>query len=184
MKGNGSKIKRTPSNIIFNLIAYSIILVLTVFCIFPLVLIVSGSFYPEQRFDSGRLPHLAVCVFGGFLSGAVQISGRHSEGIGQHDRHHGNRNLHRAVCHEHDGVCPAAQGFFSTGIESPLSFISPQFFGGGMVPWYILLSKYLHLQNSYVARVLPLLMTPFLIILMRYFYLFLLPRGDCRICKN
>ena len=44
MKGNGSKIKRTPSNIIFNLIAYSIILVLTVFCIFPLVLIVSGSF--------------------------------------------------------------------------------------------------------------------------------------------
>ena len=42
-------------------------------------------------------------------------------------------------------------------------------FGGGMVPWYILLSKYLHLQNSYVARVLPLLMTPFLIILMRTF---------------
>ena len=38
-----------------------------------------------------------------------------------------------------------------------------------MVPWYILLSKYLHLQNYYEARVLPLLMTPFLIIFDAHF---------------
>jgi putative aldouronate transport system permease protein len=42
-------------------------------------------------------------------------------------------------------------------------------FGGGMVPWYVLLSKYLHLTNNYIARIFPLLMSPFLIILMRTF---------------
>jgi len=42
-------------------------------------------------------------------------------------------------------------------------------FGGGMVPWYILLSNYLHLSNSYAARIFPALMSPFLIILMRTF---------------
>ena len=42
-------------------------------------------------------------------------------------------------------------------------------FGGGMVPWYVLLAKYLGFSNSYLARIFPLLMSPFLIILMRTF---------------
>lgn len=42
-------------------------------------------------------------------------------------------------------------------------------FGGGLVPWYILYTKYLHLTDSYMALILPGLMTPFLIILMKNF---------------
>jgi putative aldouronate transport system permease protein len=42
-------------------------------------------------------------------------------------------------------------------------------FGGGLVPWYILLTKYLKLTDSYTVLVAPGLMTPFLIILMKNF---------------
>lgn len=42
-------------------------------------------------------------------------------------------------------------------------------FGGGLVPWYILLTKYLKLADSYTVLIFPGLMTPFLIILMKNF---------------
>lgn len=42
-------------------------------------------------------------------------------------------------------------------------------FGGGLVPWYIMITKYLHLTDSYGALIFPGLMTPFLIILMKNF---------------
>lgn len=42
-------------------------------------------------------------------------------------------------------------------------------FSGGLIPWYILMVKYLGLRNSYLALIVPLLMNPFLIILMKNF---------------
>ncbi len=42
-------------------------------------------------------------------------------------------------------------------------------FGGGLVPWYILVVKYLRLQDSPIALIYPGLMTVFLIILMKNF---------------
>ncbi|MEJ8306687.1 carbohydrate ABC transporter permease [Saccharibacillus sacchari] len=42
-------------------------------------------------------------------------------------------------------------------------------FSGGLVPWYILITKYLHLMDTYAVLILPHLMTPFLIILMKNF---------------
>lgn len=42
-------------------------------------------------------------------------------------------------------------------------------FGGGLVPWYIMITKYLGLLDSYAVLVLTGLMTPFLIILMKNF---------------
>lgn len=42
-------------------------------------------------------------------------------------------------------------------------------FGGGLVPYYMLITNYLHFANTYKALVWPSLMTPFLIILMRSF---------------
>ncbi|MCL6457931.1 MAG: carbohydrate ABC transporter permease [Gorillibacterium sp.] len=42
-------------------------------------------------------------------------------------------------------------------------------FGGGLVPWYIMITRYLGLLDSYAVLVLPGLMTPFLIILMKNF---------------
>ncbi|MCM3785507.1 carbohydrate ABC transporter permease [Neobacillus mesonae] len=42
-------------------------------------------------------------------------------------------------------------------------------FGGGLVPWYILITKYLGMLDSIAALIFPGLMTPFLIILMKNF---------------
>lgn len=42
-------------------------------------------------------------------------------------------------------------------------------FSGGLIPWYLLITHYLHLQNNYLALLLPSLMSPWLIILMKSF---------------
>ncbi len=42
-------------------------------------------------------------------------------------------------------------------------------FGGGLIPWYIMLTKYFKLMDTYAVLVLPGLMSPFLIILMKNF---------------
>lgn len=43
-------------------------------------------------------------------------------------------------------------------------------FSGGLVPYYILMTKYLHLQNTYLALILPLLGSVWYIFLMRTFF--------------
>lgn len=42
-------------------------------------------------------------------------------------------------------------------------------FSGGLVPFYLLVTKYLHLQDNYLAVLLPGLLSPFLIIMMKAF---------------
>lgn len=42
-------------------------------------------------------------------------------------------------------------------------------FGGGLVPWYIMLANYFNLTDTYTVLIFPGLMTPFLIILMKNF---------------
>ncbi len=48
-------------------------------------------------------------------------------------------------------------------------------FGGGLVPWYMMVSGILKLKDSYIALCYPGLMAPFLIILMRTFITSALP---------
>ena len=42
-------------------------------------------------------------------------------------------------------------------------------FSGGLIPWYIVITRFLHLKDSIWVLVLPCLMSPFLIILMKNF---------------
>ncbi|MEO3946570.1 carbohydrate ABC transporter permease [Gorillibacterium sp. CAU 1737] len=42
-------------------------------------------------------------------------------------------------------------------------------FSGGLVPFYLLITQYLHLKDSYLAVLLPALLSPFLIIMMKSF---------------
>lgn len=42
-------------------------------------------------------------------------------------------------------------------------------FSGGLVPFYLLITQYLHLKDNYLAVLLPGLMSPFLIIMMKSF---------------
>ena len=56
---------------------------------------------------------------------------------------------------------------FRNGISFYIYFTT--LFSGGLVPFYLLVVKYLHLKDSYFAILLPLLMSPWLIILMKNF---------------
>jgi putative aldouronate transport system permease protein len=50
-----------------------------------------------------------------------------------------------------------------------LFFYFTTLFSGGLVPWYILMIRYLHLKNSFLALLLPPLIAVFDIIIMRSF---------------
>ncbi|MDL2232975.1 carbohydrate ABC transporter permease [Ruminococcaceae bacterium OttesenSCG-928-L11] len=162
------KIKRTKSQIAFSIIGYTVITLVSIYCLFPLVLIVSGSFTQNDvlmRQGYSLWPRV-------FSTAAYRQLFRYPEGII-------NAYGTTIMC----TVVGTALGLFiitMTGYvlqrpdfkyRSKVSFMIyfTTIFGGGMVPWFIMLSKYLHFQNTYMARILPLLMSPFLIILMRTF---------------
>jgi putative aldouronate transport system permease protein len=56
-------------------------------------------------------------------------------------------------------------------IRNPISFFIyfTTLFSGGLIPYYLLVTKYLGLQNNYLAILLPSLASPFLVILMKSF---------------
>ena len=164
----GSHIKKLKSQIAFEIIGYTVITLFALFCLFPLILIISGSLtensilmregyqlwpkafstsayrqlflYPESIFNAYGNTIVVTCV--GTLIGLFMIT------------------MTGYVLQRRDFKYRNKVSFF---------IYFPTIFSGGMVPWYVLLSKYLHFTNSWAARIWPLLMTPFLIILMRTF---------------
>jgi putative aldouronate transport system permease protein len=56
-------------------------------------------------------------------------------------------------------------------IRNPISFFIyfTTLFSGGLIPYYLLVTKYMGLQNNYLAILLPSLASPFLVILMKSF---------------
>ncbi len=56
--------------------------------------------------------------------------------------------------------------------RSPFSFFVffTMLFNGGLVPFYILISQYLHLKDTLWALIVPLLVQPFFVLLMRTFF--------------
>jgi putative aldouronate transport system permease protein len=154
--------------VVFNIFGYLIVIIGCIFCIFPIALIVSGSFtdnmaltkygyhlipvefstdayktvfeYP-QRLIQAYMNTISIAVIGTMLG---------------------------LLCITMTSYVIMRKDFKYRNIVSFLIYFTT-IFGGGMVPWYVLLSKYLHLTNTYAARIFPSLMSPFLVILMRTF---------------
>ncbi|MBP1993801.1 carbohydrate ABC transporter permease [Paenibacillus eucommiae] len=57
-------------------------------------------------------------------------------------------------------------------LKSPLSFyiFFTMLFNGGLIPFYILVTQYLHLKDTLWALILPYLVQPFYVLLMRTFF--------------
>lgn len=57
-------------------------------------------------------------------------------------------------------------------LKNPISFFIffTMLFNGGLVPWYILITNYLHLKNTLWVLILPYLITAWNVILMRTFF--------------
>ena len=63
------------------------------------------------------------------------------------------------------------------GLRRPLSFyvFFTMLFNGGLVPFYILVTQYLHLQDNLLALILPYLVVPWFVLLLRTYFASLPP---------
>jgi putative aldouronate transport system permease protein len=162
------KIRKTKSTIVFNVIAYTAIILMVIYCLFPLILIVSGSFTDNE-----------ILMKQGFSLWPRKFSVQAYKSLFQHPE--GIINAYISTIFV--TVIGTAVGLFlisMTGYvlqrkdfkyRGTVSFLIyfTTIFGGGMVPWYVLMTKYLHFTNTWFARIIPSLMSSFLIILMRTF---------------
>jgi putative aldouronate transport system permease protein len=162
------RIKAEASMIWFQLIAYSTIVFFSIFCLLPFWLIVSGSVTSENEIISEGFKiwpnHFSLEAFKAVFSTPEQIFTAYGVTIGL-------------------TVTGTVFGLFLTSMagyvlaradfkfRDPIAFFIyfTTLFSGGLIPWYILMVKYLDLKDSYLSMLLPLLVSAWNIILMKNF---------------
>lgn len=165
---NSNKIKLTKSRIIFNIISYLLLIALSLACLLPFIMLISGSFTSEQviRFEGySILPK-------DFTLEAYEVVFQNPEQI---FRAYGV-SIFVAVVGTILGL------FFLTMTAYVISrkdfkyrnvisfyFYFTTLFNGGMVCTYIFYIQYLHLKDNLLALILPLMMNVFYLLIMRSF---------------
>ncbi len=168
MENNRTKIKQSKSTVTIKLISYIVIVLFTVLCLLPFILIVSASFSTESVISKegfGLLPK------GFTLSSYMWVFRYPKMIIGSYAV-----TIIMAVCGTVVGLFLIAMTGYALQrkdfyFRNMLSFFIyfTTLFSAGMAPTFIWVSRYLHLKGSYLAVFLQLLMTPWLIILMKNF---------------
>lgn len=165
---SASKIKLSTSSKVFYVICYAIVILVALVCLIPFLLLISGSFTSEQfiRFNGFSL------IPGEFSTEAYQIIFKTPERI---LRAYGVSILITVV--------GTFLGLFLTALtayvisrkdfkyRNVLSFFFyfTTLFNGGMVSTYIFYIRYLHLQDSLWALILPGMFNVFYLLIMRTF---------------
>jgi putative aldouronate transport system permease protein len=163
-----TQIRKSKEEVLFNTFGTCIILIITILCTIPFILILSGSFTANSSIIKDGY-HVIPKVF--------------------------SLNAYKAIFAYPEGIIRAYCVTISTtlfGTLLGLFIISmaayvlqrrdfkyrnkfaffiyfTSIFGGGLIPWFIVITKYMHLQDSYMVLIWTGLMNPFLIILMRTF---------------
>lgn len=154
--------------IIFNIMSWLLIALGVIFCLFPILIILSGSFtdekalllqghniYPRafstyayefvfRKVDSLILAYentIVITILGTFTG---------------------------LVCITMAAFTLSRKDFKYRNVIAFLIYFT-SIFGGGLIPWYMVMTKILHFRDSYLARFIPGLMSPYLIFLMRTF---------------
>ncbi len=160
--------KIRPDNLLFSIIGYLMIISVAILCVLPFILVVSGSFTKESaiyQYGYTLIPKV-------FSLEAYKLVFKSPDSI-----------LRAYGVTAFVTVVGTAIGLFLTALTgfvlSRKDFRSRNFFSfyfyfttlfsGGLVPWYMLIYKYLNLKNNYLAMILPLLFNVFYIIIMRSF---------------
>lgn len=151
-----------------NIIAYIVILLVTILCLVPFLLILSGSFSSEES-----------VIAEGFSIFPREFS----------------LEAYKTVFQQPDVIIRSylttigvtlvgtALGLFMTAMTAyvlqrkdfawrnrfSFFFYFTTLFSGGLVPFYILMIQYLHLKNNYLALILPLCFSVFNLLMMRNF---------------
>ena len=163
-----SKIKTTNSVKIFNVIGSLYTLLISVFCLIPFWLVISGSLSDNAdivKYGYSLIPrnftldaYKTVFLFPEQILRAYGVT------------------ISVTIIGTITGLFMITAGGYVLNrkdfkYRNQISFFIyfTTLFSGGLIPWYILMVKYLHLRNSYMVLIIPILMSPFLIILMKNF---------------
>ncbi|ANE48344.1 sugar ABC transporter permease [Paenibacillus swuensis] len=160
--------KWTMEKIAFNVIGYGFISAFAALCVIPFIMIVSGSFTEENSIIRQGY-QLIPSVFS--LESYQFIFKSPSQILRAYQ-------VTLLVT-----IIGTAAGLFLTAMTAyvlqrkdfryrngfAFYFFFTTLFSGGLVPWYILIIKYLHLKDSLLAIILPMLLNVFYIIIMRSF---------------
>ncbi len=162
------KIRTEPSRVLFNAIGYGLITFLSILCIVPFYLIVIGSFTDEMAvirdgfrlipakwsleayrllFQSGKQVASAYGITI-FLSVTGPVIGLFMQSMAGY-------------------VLQRRDFRFRNGIAFFIYFTT--LFGGGLIPWYILIVQYLHLKDNILAMLVPQLVSAWNIIMLKNF---------------
>ena len=166
--GDRSKIKMDGSTIVVRVISYIVVTVFALVCILPFLLMISASFSTETIINKegfGLLPKgLTVAAYSWVFRFPKMILGSYFVTIVMTV----GGTIVGLFIIAMTGYALQRQDFpFRNAISFFIYFTT--LFSAGMAPTFIWVSRYLHLKGNYMAVFLQLLMTPWLIILMKNF---------------
>ncbi|SHK55269.1 putative aldouronate transport system permease protein [Anaerocolumna jejuensis DSM 15929] len=162
------KIKQSGSTIVFKAVIYVLLTIMAIVCVFPFLIIVSGSFtdnYTILTQGYGILPK-------NFTVSAYKTIFKAPQDILQAYK----MNFYYTIVGTGIGlfiitmtayVISRPEFKYRNNVSFIIYFTS--IFGGGMIPWYLMYTSVLGLKGSTFAIWFPALMSPFLVILMRTF---------------
>lgn len=162
------RIKKSKTTYLFYAIAYFFTILFSIICLAPFLLVISGSLTSEQA-----IANYGYSIFPREISlDAYQYVFRFPETI---LRAYGVTAFNTVVGSTVGLFIIAMTGYvlqrpdckYRNGIAFYIYFTT--LFQGGLIPWYILLTKYYYLYDNRLVLILPMLMNPFLIILMKNF---------------
>lgn len=163
-----SRIKKTPDRIVFTVASCILIAVLAVLCVLPFIMILTGSLTSEEAIfrDGYRIipKQWSLEAYRILLKSPESIFNAYKvtviitvvgTGLGLF-----LTSMTAYVLYRKDFPWRNGFSFF---------FFFTTLFSGGLVPWYILLVKYMQLKNNPITMVLPSLLSVFNILIMRNF---------------
>lgn len=160
--------KTQKETMIFNTLGYLVVTVFGLFCLIPFIVLVSGSFTSEQtiyNYGYSILPRsLSLAAYDLVFKYPGDILKAYAVSISI-------------------TIAGTSLGLFLISMTAyvlsrkdfkyrnriAFYFYFTTLFSGGIVPYYIMMIRYLHLKDSYLALIFPLLMDVFNIIIMRTF---------------
>ena len=149
---SGAKVKLGKSDIVIRGAGYILITIYALACIIPFLLIIGTSFTNEAIIHAEGVQLIPK----GFSLEAYQMVTK-------------NGNIWKSyiLTIVMTGVLQRKDFPFRNAISFYIYFTS--LFSAGLAPYYLLMTQTYHLKDSYLAVLLPLMMSPWLIILMKNF---------------
>ena len=166
--GNKTKIKMGRSTVFVRIVSYLVVTLFALVCLLPFILMISASFSTESIINKegfGLLPKgFTIAAYSWVFRYPKMIIGSYAVTILMTV---GGTVVGLFIIAMTGYALQRKDFAFRNGISFFIYFTT--LFSAGMAPTFIWVSRYLNLKGNYMAVFLQLLMTPWLIILMKNF---------------